>query len=556
MEPTECRPNRVCFLSDCAETVEGASERLSGKGIDVLAFHDVGSLAAGMGRPSETILALDTGVLPPEQDIPELLNQIDGLIGGRPVLVCVAHSKAIDLRLQALRAGAEAYFTHPVVMEEFTARLLELSRASNRERYRVMVVDDQPVAAVFAARVLQNAGMEARIVNDALQVLDSLEELRPDLVLMDLHMPGANGIELTTLIREHDELYDTPIIFLSSELDRGRQMDALRVGGNDFIAKPVRPRRLVETVRRRIRAYRSAQGRHQDRRERDSKTLVSRTEKACLQAQADGGCGIASDSSPMTGGSGSQRDAQLVEMIEQAIGGEGFQLMHQPIVPLRRVPGERYETTVRLKSRDGEYVSAFDFLPAAKRQGLMPAIDRWVIEHALDELKQPNNAHRRLRFFVHQAVETVVASDWLSWFHDQILTRDLIRQRPVLQFQLQDLLDQWELAVARFAELHDMAIKTCLNVAEANRQIPNLIAQLGVSLVRFPAQTTASMDSKQLARFVAQMHDLGARVIVARIEHPQAIARVWSCGVDLIQGNFLQLPLEDLSFDFNESALT
>ena len=554
MESKEPRPNRVCFLSEDVETVAQVSERLAEEGVEVLAFPDVGALSAGMGPPAESILVLDTGVLPPEQDIPRFLHHIDGLMGGRPLLVCVAHAKDIELRLQALRAGAEAFFASPVAIDELSARLLALSGARGRPRYRVLVVDDQPVAAVFAARVLRKAGMEVHVVGDALQVLDTLEELRPDLVLMDLHMPGADGIEITTLIRQHDGLYDTPVIFLSSEMDSGRQMDALRVGGDDFLAKPVRPKQLVDTVQRRVRAYRSRKERHRAGYARDSK--ISRGEKSCTLARAEGGGGIGRCFPSIPAGFGSKNEAQLVAMVEDALRGGGLHLMHQPIMALRGLTGERYDTTLRLKSRDGEYVPAFEFLSAAKRGGLMPAIDRWVMEQALDELKQQRHDHPRLRFFVHQTMETLRAADWLPWLRDQISVRDLIKQRPILQIQHRDLTDHKELADARFPDLHRLGIKTCLNAAADVPGVSGLIEDLGISLVRLPLQTVASMEPEALADFVADLHTLGSQVIVARIEQPQAIARAWRCGVDFIQGNFLQLPSQDLSFDFNESTLT
>jgi DNA-binding response OmpR family regulator len=116
----------------------------------------------------------------------------------------------------------------------------------------VLVVDDQPVAALFAARVLESAGMLTERVGDPLAVLDALDAFVPDLVLMDLHMPGASGIELTRIIREQDRFADLPIVFLSAELDAEQQMAALRVGGDDFLAKPVAPDHLVACVRQRL----------------------------------------------------------------------------------------------------------------------------------------------------------------------------------------------------------------------------------------------------------------------------------------------------------------
>jgi len=168
-------------------------------------------------------LVLDTETLPEGQDIASLMGHVEQCWGNRPMLACIAHSGAIELRLQALRAGADAFWVGPVAVDALAARLLALSATPGSDGYRILVVDDQPVAANFAIRVLEDAGMHTRSVGDPRRALETLEAFRPDLVLMDLHVPGVDGIELTALIHEHEAVYATPVVFLSSELDPGRQ---------------------------------------------------------------------------------------------------------------------------------------------------------------------------------------------------------------------------------------------------------------------------------------------------------------------------------------------
>ena len=122
-----------------------------------------------------------------------------------------------------------------------------------RAPYRVVVVDDDLAQAKFAASVLSKAGMEVRTVTDPMQILDQLREFRPNLILMDIYMPRVSGIELTSVIREYNEFVNLPIVFLSGEQDTDKQVDALSVGGDDFITKPIRPRQLIAVVENRVR---------------------------------------------------------------------------------------------------------------------------------------------------------------------------------------------------------------------------------------------------------------------------------------------------------------
>ncbi len=116
------------------------------------------------------------------------MDHVEQRWGGRPMLACIAHSSAIELRLQALRAGCEmpSFLASPVAADELAARLLELSDTPGSGDYRILVVDDQPVADNFAARVLEDAGVRTRSIGDPRRVLETLEAFRPDLVLTDL----------------------------------------------------------------------------------------------------------------------------------------------------------------------------------------------------------------------------------------------------------------------------------------------------------------------------------------------------------------------------------
>src|SRR5690606_30039023 len=105
--------------------------------------------------------------------------------------------------------------------------------------YRVLVVEDDLSQALFAESVLCGAGMQAAVVSVAGEVMGSLEAFRPDLVLMDLHMPGMDGVELTNLIRDHETHGHVPIVFLTGDPDPERQFEALETGADDFLTKPV-----------------------------------------------------------------------------------------------------------------------------------------------------------------------------------------------------------------------------------------------------------------------------------------------------------------------------
>lgn len=187
--------------------------------------------------------------------LPELDANLD-LLGAsktaRPGLFFVSDHCDIDTRLLAMRAGAKQLFSEPIDIEAVISALSEQITPKRKPQSRVLIVEDDESQAKFAANLLQKGDLETLAVTDPLRVIESVWRFQPDLILMDLYMPGADGIELTRLIRDKKETVAIPIVFLSGEDDLEKKLLALQSGADDFLTKPVRPQQLLATVRSRI----------------------------------------------------------------------------------------------------------------------------------------------------------------------------------------------------------------------------------------------------------------------------------------------------------------
>jgi EAL domain-containing protein (putative c-di-GMP-specific phosphodiesterase class I) len=250
------------------------------------------------------------------------------------------------------------------------------------------------------------------------------------------------------------------------------------------------------------------------------------------------------------------RDDSLAALVEGALRNAGLELLYQPIVAMRNMPGHRYEASLRLRAPDGEYIPPFDFLPVAEERGLVPAIDQWVMETALDRLSDERRHHHRgLRFYVHQSMASAVSPGWIPMLREQISRRDLIKMRPVIQFRFQDVAAHMDAAAERFAELDRLGIKVCLTRFDGEPSALRMVERMRLPLVKLSKGMVAGREADALSKLVEDLHRGKTGVIAAGIDDPQSITHLWGCGVDFIQGNFLQLPSPDLAFDFNETAL-
>lgn len=168
-----------------------------------------------------------------------------------PILF-ISDQADVDTRLRAVHAGGHAYFTKPVDINKLAAKLDGLISDQIHEPYRVLIVEDEPNLAKHYALTLEQEGMRTQIAEWVADMVQGLVEFNPDLVLMDLYLPGYNGIDLAGMIRQQEAYVGIPIVFLSSETDLNKQLEAMNIGADDFLTKPIDPRHLVSLVSARI----------------------------------------------------------------------------------------------------------------------------------------------------------------------------------------------------------------------------------------------------------------------------------------------------------------
>src|SRR6202167_1036843 len=103
----------------------------------------------------------------------------------------------------------------------------------------VLIIDDDPAFTLLASETLQQAGFDARIACNSREAVASFETDKPDLVLLDVELPGSNGFELCATLRLMSPGIDVPIVMVTGHDDTASIAQAYQVGATDFIHKPV-----------------------------------------------------------------------------------------------------------------------------------------------------------------------------------------------------------------------------------------------------------------------------------------------------------------------------
>jgi EAL domain-containing protein (putative c-di-GMP-specific phosphodiesterase class I)/CheY-like chemotaxis protein/GGDEF domain-containing protein len=676
------------------------SDRLAEDGVVPRRFPTVAGLMLATGTEPIRVLVAGTEALPAGH--PEALPQrLEHATGVRPDIIYLAPRRFSG------PAGATVF--HPPYPVDAIAESIVVSMATlPPQPMRVLVIGDSVIQDAACAAALRQAGIRAERLDGLAGLAGTMDRLRPHVAVVDLDMASNDSRAPSALIRDCPGYEDIPVVFLYSDSSGDSGLDRRRIGGDDYLLKPLRPGQLLAAVRARLEhsvlmsvdltldvtsggsvsgaglrpgaigmsrmhfmqrldqevaeqpepgpgqavIYIEPQGTNdtggasvdlcsethrrtlaalirgmtepgdrgawvnehgfalsvqrpddaavvdlaeriatavQTMAEREgtarvpprvsigiggfqpaadnAQTLISRAQAACIQAGLGDGSRVRVYQSLETtaeGGDPGGADASegvILELLRAALRGEtlrgeGFRLVYQPILSLRRAVQQRYEVLLRLHAPDGVIIPPLTFLPVAERFGLLPELDRWVLQGALQTLRAERDAGRPTQLLIHQTPASLAAPEWLGRLRGEILRLDLVRQRPGLEFSARDMLEHEQQARLIFPDLAKLGIEVCLTGVSDDPATFALIERRPVPCVKLARDLVAKGSGRVLRESVTRLHERGVRVIAAGIEDPETIGRVWSSAVDYIQGNFIQFPEEGLNFNFSDTPLS
>jgi two-component system alkaline phosphatase synthesis response regulator PhoP len=113
---------------------------------------------------------------------------------------------------------------------------------------KILIADDEPDILEIIQYNLQNEGYEVATAKNGNEAIDQAKRFNPDLIILDIMMPGKNGIEVCNILRMQPVFKETLIIFLTALSDEGTEVKGLETGADDYLTKPVSPKVLVSKV--------------------------------------------------------------------------------------------------------------------------------------------------------------------------------------------------------------------------------------------------------------------------------------------------------------------
>ncbi len=244
---------KIFVVNDDVEAADELVLQLSYYGYDVEAFHQLGEFRKAIEKSPNAIVLMHVEFPDDKMAGIKVMGEIQKNREWPIQVIFISAYDDLDLRLGAVCAGSIAYLTKPINSTELIDQLDALTSPQEQESFRVLIIDDSPTVLSYHEAILEQAGMTVKTVSDPMDVMDVLLEFVPDIVLMDVYMPGCSGIELAKVIRQLGSFVSIPIVYLSSESDFNTQLEAMSLAGDDFLVKPIAPHQLVSAVTLRVR---------------------------------------------------------------------------------------------------------------------------------------------------------------------------------------------------------------------------------------------------------------------------------------------------------------
>lgn len=193
-------------------------------------------------------------VFPDGQDL-EFLEQLHQQSPQLPI-IAIAQDAQLPDRLDLVRKGGNLILPYPIDPQVAIASVAELIENLGAAA-KVLIVDDDPQILMSLEVSLAPWGFDVTTLDCPKSFWSVLEDLEPDILLLDIEMPDINGIELCQILRSDRRWQHLPVLFLTAHQDEKTQYQAFAIGADDYITKPVTTSILANRILNRLRRSRS-----------------------------------------------------------------------------------------------------------------------------------------------------------------------------------------------------------------------------------------------------------------------------------------------------------
>ena len=293
-------------------------------------------------------------------------------------------------------------------------------------------------------------------------------------------------------------------------------------------------------------------------------------EVAVLIQQADLACGMARDSKDtriLIQHDGqraepeveNQRQRQLLEEIREAVQQQRMTLLFQPTVSLRGNATERYEVLLRIRNSEGWELLPETVFTLIKRHRIGMVLDRWVIAHSIRMLRERQAQGQLAILYINISPTILQDEELLNWLRGGLQKTGVSAASLVFEFSEPTAELNKQALLPFLQQIKELGCGLSLDHFSGHERSQALAQLLQVDCVKLDAKFAHNLindkerqqELGQLARSLAHQ---GITTVVTGVEDANVLPALWACGIDYVQGFFLQRPHTDLSYNFGQTV--
>ncbi len=240
----------IAIVDDEKVSGMALTELVSEFNFNVEYFESIGELKKRLSTRQFDLVLLD--ILMPEVSTSQVFDFAAELTHSGTKVISHSGLFNFEMRLAAVRAGVVDFIVKPTSILGVVEKINRVLNLQKTRDYRIVFIDDHKLMGEFYQTLLEDAECEVYYMDSVEQMFSNLDDIYPDLFLLDMNMPGVSGLDAAKMIRQQKQFDFTPIVFLTGDEQLETKLAALQGGAEDVISKSTPPALVIDLLLTRL----------------------------------------------------------------------------------------------------------------------------------------------------------------------------------------------------------------------------------------------------------------------------------------------------------------
>ncbi len=233
------------------QMIESLLHKASFSGVQPQIAHSLDEARQRLAQHVPAVVTIDLNCAASWDEGVAFLAELTCQYPSLPVVV-MSEKDTLNARINIVRSGGSTFLQKPVDVSQVIEIVTHIISRHQPVGARIVALDDNPDILLGLQHLLNPWGFKLTLLSDPTQFWQALEHTLPDLLILDIEMPGFNGLELCQVIRSDPRTAQIPILFLSAHTDADIVRRVFEVGADDYISKPIIGPELISRILNRL----------------------------------------------------------------------------------------------------------------------------------------------------------------------------------------------------------------------------------------------------------------------------------------------------------------